>query len=102
MEMFTILCYFARHVAGGCPGELEFAEYAAFFRVRVHGFYSPAFLRRGLAFPLLADIDAWRRGSMEPRAGRSSGTSSCRWRGQALWSSRCFRLSVTGTIFSGR
>src|ERR1700676_5560298 len=41
MEMFTILCYFARHVAGGCPGELEFAEYAAFFRLRVHGFYKP-------------------------------------------------------------
>jgi hypothetical protein len=55
MEMFAILCYFARHVAGGCPGELEFAEYAAFFRLRVHGFYSPAFLRRGLAFRLLED-----------------------------------------------
>ena len=37
------------------PGELEFAEYAAFFRLRVHGFYSPAFLRRGLAFRLLED-----------------------------------------------
>jgi len=73
MEMFTILCYFARDVAGGCPGELEYAEYAAFFRLRVHGFYSPAFLRRGLAFPLLEDIDAW--------AARVDGAT--RW--QILW-----------------
>jgi hypothetical protein len=52
MKMFTILCYFARHVAGGCPGELEFADYAAFLPLKGFTAFKPRLLRRGLAFRL--------------------------------------------------
>jgi hypothetical protein len=51
MEMFTILCYFARHVAGGCPGELEFADYATFLPLEgFTAFTAPPFYAADLLF----------------------------------------------------
>src|SRR6201995_3172898 len=111
MEMFTILCYFARHAAGGCPGKLEFAEYAAFFRLRVHGFYSPAFLRRGLAFRLLEDSSrlaetksitfiSWRK-DMERHGLAPSSIRRKLSALSSLFDYLCERNAVTGNPIDG-